>query len=66
MSEYHFNKNTYQQDLNKIYNVILEEKAKMQSDYDDETNHSINKVKQAEWLKKVSEMLKAYQDYAGY
>jgi hypothetical protein len=66
MSEYHFNKRSYQEDLNKIYNVILDEKAKMQGDYDDETNHSINKVKQAEWLKKISEMLKEYKDFEGY
>lgn len=66
MSEYQFNKRTYQQDLNKIYNVILEEKATMQGDYDDETNHSINKVKQAEWLKKIAKMLEEYKGYANY
>src|SRR6185436_3072288 len=31
MSEYKFNKRTYQQDLNKIYNKILDEKEKMQN-----------------------------------
>lgn len=66
MSEYHFNKRTYQRDLNKIYNDILNEKEKMQNDYDKETNHSIKKEKQAEWLKKISEMLKEYKDFAGY
>jgi hypothetical protein len=66
MSEYKFNKKSFQQDLNKIYNDILEEKAAMQNDYDEETNHSINKVKQAEWLKKINEMLKDFKDFAGY
>jgi hypothetical protein len=66
MSEYRFNKRTYQQELNKIYQDILDEKEKLQNDYDKETNHSINKEKQAEWLKKIEEMLEdlaAYSDY---
>jgi hypothetical protein len=66
MSGYSFNKRTYQQDLNKIYHDILDEKEKMQDDYDKESDHSINKEKQAEWLKKISEMLKEYKDFAGY
>ena len=66
MSEYSFNKRTYQQDLNKIYHDILDEKEKMQNDYDKETNHSINKEKQAEWLKKIKAKLDEYEDFAGY
>jgi hypothetical protein len=66
MSEYQFNKRTYQRDLNKIYDDILEEKEKMQNDYDKETNHSINKEKQTEWLKKIEKMLEEYKDFAGY
>ena len=66
MSEYRFDKKTYQKDLNKIYHDLLEEKEKMQNDYDKETNHSINKEKQAEWLKKIGKMLEEYQDYANY
>jgi len=66
MSEYKFNKRTYQQDLNKIYNDILDEKEEMQNEYDKETNHSINKEKQKEWLKKIKEKLDEYEDYADY
>lgn len=66
MSEYRFNKRTYQQDLNRIYHDILDEKEKMQNDYDQETNHSINKEKQVEWLKKIAKMLEEYDEYAGY
>lgn len=66
MSEYKFNKRTYQQELNKIYQDILDEKEKVQNDYDKQTNHSINKEKQAEWLKKIENMLKEYKDFAGY
>jgi hypothetical protein len=66
MSEYTFNKRTYQPDLNKIYNDILEEKEKMQNNYDKETNHSINKEKQAEWLKKIATMLEDLQKFSDY
>jgi len=66
MSEYRFNKKTYQQDLNEIYQEILDEKEKMQNDYDKETNHSINKEKQAEWLKKIAKMLEEYDEYSDY
>ena len=66
MSEYKFNKRTYQQDLNKIYNKVLDEKEKMQNDYDKETNHSIKKEEQAEWLKKIAKMLEEYKEFAGY
>ncbi len=66
MSEYSFNKRTYQQDLKKIYEEVTDEKEQMQNDYDRETRHSINKEKQAEWLKKIERMLedlKAYHNY---
>ncbi len=66
MSEYRFDKKTYQKDLNKIYHDILEEKEKMQNDYDKETNHSIRKKEQAEWLIKIPKMLEEYADYADY
>jgi Bacterial protein of unknown function (DUF922) len=66
MSEYKFDKKTYQKDLNKIYHDILDEKEKMQNDYDKETNHSIKKEKQEEWLKKIAKILEEYADYADY
>ena len=66
MSEYRFNKRTYQQDLNEIYHDILGEKEKVQNDYDKETNHSIKKEKQAEWLMKIEKMLEEYEDFSNY
>ncbi|HEX7846141.1 MAG TPA: DUF922 domain-containing protein [Chitinophagaceae bacterium] len=66
MGQYRFNKQSYQQDLKKIYQDILKEKEDMQNDYDDETNHSINKEKQAEWLKKIAKKLEEYKEYADY
>ncbi|HEX7905051.1 MAG TPA: DUF922 domain-containing protein [Chitinophagaceae bacterium] len=66
MSEYQFNKRTFQQDLKKIYEEIMSEKEEMQNQYDEETNHSIRKDRQAEWLKKIADLLSAYEDYADY
>jgi hypothetical protein len=66
MSEYRFDRKSYEKDLRKIYQEILDEKEETQNKYDKETNHSINKEKQAEWLLKIAEMLEEYKDYAGY
>lgn len=38
----------------------------MQNTYDLETNHSINKEKQAEWLQKISRELKSLEEFADY
>jgi predicted secreted Zn-dependent protease len=66
MSSYVFNKNTYKTELRNIYQGILDEKEALQNQYDAETNHSINKEKQAEWLIKIQTMLEEYKGYAGY
>ena len=66
MSAYKFNKNNFQRELKKIYQDILDEKEKMQNDYDRETNHSINKEKQEEWLKRIQIMLKESETFSGY
>lgn len=66
LSEYRFNKKTYQKDLRKIYEDITEEKEETQNDYDRQTRHSINKNRQAEWLKKIENMLEEYADWANY
>ena len=66
ISEYQFNRPTCQQDLDKIYKKVLSEKEKMQNDYDEETNHSINKEKQTEWLKKIGQKLTELNAYSNY
>lgn len=66
MSAYKFDRRSYQSELKKIYQDLLDEKEKMQNSYDGETNHSINKEKQAEWLKKIAKMLEEYKDWADY
>ena len=57
MSEYRFNRKTYEKDLKKIYEEVTGEKEDTQNKYDKETNHSIKKQEQAAWLKKISAML---------
>ncbi len=66
MSEYKFNKNNFKDDLKKIYVNITSEKEEMQNDYDRETNHSIIKDKQTEWLRKIENMLTEHRQYAKY
>lgn len=66
MSEYKFDKKTYEKDWKKIYNDVTKEKEEMQNKYDKETNHSINKAEQSEWLKKIASVLEEYADWADY
>src|SRR5882724_3273383 len=66
MKSYLFNRATYERDLKKIYQDVVDEKEDLQDQYDLETNHSINEVKQAEWLKKIEKMLEELKDYSGY
>ncbi len=66
MSEYKFNKRTYQKDLKKIYEKVTKEKEETQNKYDEETRHSINRRLQAEWLTKIEEMLLEYEEWSDY
>jgi len=66
MSEYQLNKNSFQKDLDAIYNSIVTEKESFQQQYDDETDYSRNKVKQEEWLLKISRSLQDNKKWAGY
>jgi hypothetical protein len=66
MSEYVFDKNTFKDELKNIYMTLTAEKDDFQNQYDKETNHSINKDKQAEWLKKIQEELKTLNTFSNY
>jgi hypothetical protein len=66
MSDYKFDKDNFKTDLKKIYEGITTEKEAMQNDYDRETNHSINKDNQAEWLQRIEKMLREYKTYSNY
>jgi hypothetical protein len=66
MAIYKFNPNTYKEDLRKIYEEVLQEKDQMQNKYDEETNHSINKDKQGEWINTVRLLLTDLDTYKVY
>ena len=66
MAAYKFDRNTYKNDLRKIYEEVIAEKELMQNKYDEETNHSIEKEKQAEWLTKIKALLKDTESYKYY
>jgi predicted secreted Zn-dependent protease len=66
VKEYKFDSKKYQDDLGKIYKKIMEEKEEFQGKYDDETDFSRNKTKQAEWLKKIAKELEDLEEFADY
>jgi len=66
IKEYRFNPAKYQDDLSDIYKKIMEDKEEFQTEYDEETDFSRNKVKQAEWLIKIEKMLKELGEFANY
>lgn len=66
MSEYKFSRDAYKKDFAKIYDDVMDEKEKMQEQYDKETDFSRNKTRQAEWLKKIETMLEELNEFANY
>lgn len=52
--------------LSHLYQQTMEEKIQMQTDYDAETNHSINKEEQKKWLQKIDTRLSELNAYADY
>jgi predicted secreted Zn-dependent protease len=57
LREYNFNPKKFKSDLDEIYKVIMDEKEKVQNQYDLETDYSRNKEKQAEWVKRIEKEL---------
>ncbi|MCW3118476.1 MAG: hypothetical protein JWM28_2558 [Chitinophagaceae bacterium] len=66
LREYSFDKNTYRNDLRKIYSDVMKEKERFQQDYDGETDYSRIKPKQEEWLKKIEKMLEQSKEFSNY
>ncbi|MCW3073588.1 MAG: hypothetical protein JWP69_657 [Flaviaesturariibacter sp.] len=66
LQEYQFNKRTYKQDLNIIYQSVVAEKEAMQQAYDGETDHSRKRRIQYEWLERIELMLQESAPYATY
>lgn len=66
VGNYQFNKSTFQKDLDAIYKSVVDEKEKIQQQYDDETDYSRNKAKQEEWITKIDAELKNNKGWAAY
>lgn len=66
LSKYQFNKRTYKDDINRIYNTVVKAKEEMQNAYDSETDHSRKRRYQREWAEAIEKMLEQSAPYANY
>ncbi|MFI5185558.1 MAG: DUF922 domain-containing protein [Chitinophagales bacterium] len=66
LKEYQFDPQKYQDEVNRIYKRLMNEKEECQDKYDKETDFSRNKEKQAEWLEKIKEELQETAEFANY
>ena len=64
--DYKFNRRTFRQDVNDIYDRVVKEKENFQYAYDGLTDHSRNKTVQKEWLEKIQELLIETEPYSDY
>ena len=55
---YHYSKD-YKNEIERIFNQKKSEYHQMQKQYDEETNHSLNKERQNDWEKFISDQLRA-------
>ena len=53
----HFTKDNYTELLSSLFDEAHEQTTAMQKQYDNETNHSINELKQVEWNDKISSQM---------
>ena len=66
LKSYKPDENNFSKDVNKIYEKVMREYYEEQEKYDHETNFSINRARQEEWLKKVSEELSGLKKFSSY
>lgn len=53
-----FTRKNFNKDISRIFNTYVEESNRLQQQYDLETNHSINEVRQKEWNEKIAQWLR--------
>lgn len=63
--EYQYSIN-YNDEILKIFNEKKQEYHLMQRQYDEETNHSLNRMKQKEWESKIQDGLSQWKVDVGY
>ena len=66
LKKYTFNKKTVAADINTIYDSIIRAHHGMQKEYDIETDHSRNPIKQQEWKNKIDSLLVANVKWSNY
>jgi hypothetical protein len=66
LSKYQFNKRTYKEDINRIYQSVVNAKEEMQNAYDGETDHSRKRRIQREWEEAIEKMLEQSAPYSNY
>ena len=66
LMQYEFNADTYKQDINALYRIIVKDKENMQAEYDHLTDHSRNRKVQREWQEKIKMMLEETKEWALY
>ncbi|HEY4150507.1 MAG TPA: DUF922 domain-containing protein [Chitinophagaceae bacterium] len=66
LKEYKVSKDRVQKDAPAIYQAIMKEQFEMENRYDDETDNSRKKDKQAAWLEKIRNELNGLERYADY
>lgn|SRR5665213_654923 len=62
----HFTKDIYIELLSSLFDEAHEETSAMQKQYDNETNHSINEMKQIEWNDKIASQMQSLKQNQGY
>lgn len=63
---YKFNRRTYRQDVNVIYDRVVKAKEAFQKAYDGQTDHSRNKAQQKEWEERIAIILEETAPFGAY
>lgn len=59
-----YNRRNYREQINSTYQTCIEEGEKLQALYDEETQHGLEKKRQAEWLKRIALELNDHAQWA--
>lgn len=66
LKNYKYNPKTVSADISALHQQVMTDQHNMQSAYDQQSDHSRNPVRQAEWDLKIQEELKALDAYKDY
>lgn len=66
LSTYKYKEQTVDADVNRLYEQVMKGHHEMQTEYDQQTDHSRKHDKQAEWQQKIAAELKAQEAFAKY